>query len=286
MLQRYDELEQGTDTWHSLRAENYKTASRTAAILGISPFSNKDKIAQEIKFGVKQFYSKAMQQGNDLEDMVRDLANSTFKNTFMPTVGVNNGFLASLDGIDFEEETIIEIKVSDKTYNDLRDGKVPDYYFAQIQHQLMVFDTAKRAYLVAYSPTLNEITISNTILRNDNYIKTIKEAWQKFDTFLESYEMPKDNQIEDAEAINLALELFEINEQKKKLEEKEKEIKVKLSEVATTEKTVIGNLTISKQKGAKKIDYVKLINDKQVDVSDIENYTSYNKDSLVFRFSK
>lgn len=286
MLQRFDELEQGTDVWHNLRAENYKTASRTAAILGISPFSNKEKIAQEIKFGVKQFYSKAMQQGNDLEDMVRDLANSTFKNTFMPTVGVNNGFLASLDGIDFEEETIIEIKVSDKTYNELKEGKVPDYYYAQIQHQLMVFDTSKRAYLVAYSPTLNEITISNTILRNDNYIKTIKEAWQEFDTFLESYEMPKDNQIEDAEAINLALELFEINEQKKKLEEKEKEIKAKLSEVATTEKTVIGNLTISKQKGAKKIDYVKLINDKQVDVSDIENYTSYNKDSLVFRFSK
>lgn len=286
MLQRYDELEQGTDVWHNLRAENYKTASRTAAILGISPFSNKEKIAQEIKFGVKQFYSKAMQLGNELEDTVRDLVNLEFVDTFMPTVGVNNGYLASLDGINFDEETIIEIKVSDKTYHDLKVNKVPDYYYAQIQHQLMVFDTAKRAYLVAYSPTLKEIVVSNTILRNDNYIKTIKEAWRDFDSYLESYEMPKDNQIEDAEAVNLAMELFEINEQKKKLEEKEKAIKEKLSEVATTDKTVIGNLTISRQKGAKKIDYVKLINDKQVDVSDIDKYTSYNKDSLVFRFSK
>ena len=94
------------------------------------------------------------------------------------------------------------------------------------------------------------------------------------------------NEIDDSESVILALELFEINEQKKALEVKEKAIKEELLKVATGEKTMIGNLTISKQKGAKKIDYVKLINDKQVDVSDIDNYTTYNKDSFVFRFSK
>ena len=80
--------------------------------------------------------------------------------------------------------------------------------------------------------------------------------------------------------------MFELNEQKKEIEKRIEEIKAKLSEVATTDKTVIGNLLITKQKGAKKIDYVRLINDKQVDVSDIDKYTSFNKDSLVFRFTK
>ena len=116
MLKRYDDIQQGEADWHKLRSEFYKTASRTPAILGLSPFSNKEKVAQEIKFGVKQFYSKAMQRGNDLEDMVRDLAGEHFKDVFMPTVGSNKGYLASLDGINFEEDTIIEIKVSDKTY--------------------------------------------------------------------------------------------------------------------------------------------------------------------------
>lgn len=286
MLKRYDDIQQGEADWHKLRSEFYKTASRTPAILGLSPFSNKEKVAQEIKFGVKQFYSKAMQQGNDLEDMVRDLAGEHFKDAFMPTVGSNNGYLASLDGINFEEDTIIEIKVSDKTYEELENGNIPNYYYAQIQHQLMVFDKVEKAFLVAYSPTKNKIAVSVEINRNEDYTNTICNEWAKFDKYLEDYQMPDSNQIEDVEAINLALEMFELNEQKKEIENRIGEIKTKLSEVATTDKTVIGNLLITKQKGAKKIDYVKLINDKQVDVSDIDKYTSFNKDSLVFRFTK
>ena len=286
MWQRIDDIHQGSDEWHKLRSENYKTASRTPAVLGISPFNNKEKLAQEIKFDIKPFYSKAMQLGNELEDKVRELANIHLEDVFMPTVGIRDGFLASLDGINFSEDTIIEIKVSDKTFEDIEKGTIPNHYYAQIQHQMMVFCSVEKAFLVAYSPTKDKIIVSETITRDKEFHKTICEEWSKFDEFMKTYEMPVKNEIDDSEAVVLALELFEINEQKKALEVREKAIKEELLKVATGEKTIIGNLTISKQKGTKKIDYVKLINDKQVDVSDIDNYTTYNKDNFVFRFSK
>lgn len=286
-MKRYDNLIQGSDEWHDLRAKYTKTASRTPIILGLSPFSNTEKLAQEIKFGIKPYYSKAMQQGNNLEDYAREMTNGYFDDVFIPTVGVRKDYLASLDGINFAEDTIIELKVSEKTYSDVKNGLVPDYYYSQIQHQMMVFNKVEKAYLVAYSPSNDDIAVSEPIEREKpEFYDYLERKWQEFEEFLKEYEMPQANNLEDSEAINLAMELFEINEQKKALEVKEKAIKEQLTSFVSADKTTIGNLTISKQKGAKKIDYVKLINDKNVDVSDIDNYTTFNKDSLVFRFGK
>lgn len=285
-MQRYDNIEQGSQEWHDLRAKYYKTASRTSTVLGLSPFSNIEKLAQEIKYDIKPFYSKAMQLGNDLEDYVREMANKYFNDVFISTVGLNNDFLASLDGINFAEDTIIEIKVSEKTYEDIKAGKIPDYYMAQIQHQLMVFNKVEKAYLVAYSQTNDDIAVSEPIIFDGDFEIQIKKSWAEFENYLKDYELPQINNLEDNTAISLALQLFEINEQKKQLEIKEKAIKEQLTSFVSSDKTTIGNLTISKQKGSKKIDYVKLINDKNVDISDIDNYTTFNKDSLVFRFGK
>lgn len=285
-MERLDNIEQGSQEWHDLRAKHIRTASRTPIVLGISPFGNIEKLAKEIKFNIFPFQNKAMQQGNDLEDTVRELVNKKFSDYFMPTVGINDNYLASLDGINFDEDTIIEIKVSEKTFEEVKAGKIPDYYMAQIQHQLMVFDMAKKAFLIAYSPSKEEIAISKPIYFEGDYEIQIKAAWDSFEKYLETYELPQANSLEDGEAVALALELFEVNEQKKQLELKEKELKEKLTTFVSSDKTTIGNLTISKQKGSKKIDYVRLISEKEVDVSDIDKYTSYAKESLVFRFGK
>lgn len=288
-MQQFDNIEQGSQEWHDLRAKYTRTASRTPVVLGLSPFSKVDKLAQEIKFGIKPYYSAAMRQGNDLEEMVRELANEALKDEFIPTVGVNGEYLASLDGINLDQDTIIEIKVSEKTYTDIENNKIPDYYLAQIHHQMMVFETVKTAFLVAYNPKINKLIFSKPITRNETFqrhVDRIKTAWSEFDEFIASYELPEADKIDDTKSLSLAKELFEISEKKKLLDAREKEIKEILSQELVSDKTVIGNLIISKQKGAKKIDYVKLINDKQVDVSDIDSYTTFNKESVVFRFSK
>lgn len=285
---RFDNLIQGQQEWHNLRNKFIKTASRTPIVLGLSPFSNLDKLAQEIKFGIKPFYSKAMQDGNELEDMVREKANAYFNDVFMPTVGVKNDLLASLDGINFAEDTIIEIKVSEKTFQDIKSGTIPKHYLWQIKHQMQVFDSVEKGYLVAYSKELDEIIVSDPILKDDSFgndFFIIIEAWNKFFEYLETYELPKQNVEEDVEALSFASELFEVNQQIKELQEKEKELKAKLEQYATSDKTTIGNLTISKT-SRKTVEYTKLLNELKVDDAMIDKYTKVSSGGLTFRFSK
>lgn len=288
-LERFDDLQQGSELWHKLRADHPMTASRTPIVLGLSPFSNIEKLAQEIKFGIKPFYSKAMQDGNDLEDLVREKANEALNDYFMPTVAVNGELLASLDGINFTEDTIIEIKVSEKTFNDIKSGNIPDHYLWQIKHQMQVFETVKKAYLIAYNKNTDEIAISDPILKDerfgDDFFK-ILGAWKDFNHFLEDYELPVKEEIENIEAIVLANKLFDITEEKKKLEEEEKQLKEQLKAFVVADKVHIGNLTISKTKGRKTVDYGKLISDKQIADEELEKYTKISSESLAFRFSK
>lgn len=288
MLERFDYLEQGTDAWHDMRAKYIKTASRTPIVLGHSPFSNWDKLAQEIKFGIKPYYSKAMQDGNDLEDMVREKANEYFTDIFMPSVGVQNDLLASLDGINFAEDTIIEIKVSEKTFQDIKSGTIPKHYLWQIKHQMQVFDSVKKGYLVAYSKELDEIIVSDPIFKDDSFgndFFIIVEAWNRFEEFLETYELPNNETVEDIEALTLASKLFEVNQKIKDLQEKEKQLKEQLSPFAASSKTMIGNLTISKIT-RKTIEYAKLLNELKVDDAMIDKFTKLGTESLSFRFSK
>lgn len=215
---------QGEQDWHDLRAKYYKTASRTPIVMGCSPFSNFEKLAQEIKFGIKPFYNNAMRLGNELEPMVRGLANEHFNDVFEPSVGLNGGFLASLDGINLDGDTIIEIKVSETTYNDILKGKMPKHYKAQMLHQLYVFE-AQKAYLVAYSPKNNAIAVSDPVFDDANWFFGMVNDWERFDAFMETYQLPDEVVREDTEWEIVALKLKEISDRKKELEAEEAEYK-------------------------------------------------------------
>ena len=285
MLEIHD-VPQGTQEWHDLRDKYIRTASRTSAVLGISHFSNKEKLIQEIKFGIKPFYSKAMQQGNELEDDVRMMAINYFDDVFEPAVGTNDGLLASLDGINFDGDTIVEIKVSKHTFNALKDGRIPKDYLWQIKHQMAVFDTVKQGFLFAYNPETKETISSEPVLLEDGDKEKINKAWDEFEEFIKTYELPEMDKIEDPEAEALALELFEITTKRKELGEREKELKGKIKDFVTADKTIIGNLTVSHSKGRKSYDYSKIINELKVKDDILEKYVKTSEPSLSFRFSK
>ena len=103
-------VEQNSQEWHDLREQNYKTASRTPIVCDVSPFQTKVQLAMQLRGEYEPYYNKAMQLGNQLEDEVRTLAEIKFNDTFNPLVGFKDGYLASLDGINFEKDTIIKMK--------------------------------------------------------------------------------------------------------------------------------------------------------------------------------
>lgn len=101
--------------------------------------------------GIQKPISKAMQEGIDYEDEVRDLCSERFEMHFEPIVALaddRNWQLASLDGWNPETRTILEIKiVGENTFRRAVAGEYIECYAWQVQHQWAVFD-ANAAWLV------------------------------------------------------------------------------------------------------------------------------------------
>ena len=255
---------QSSQEWHELRKKYYKTASRTPVIMGVSPFSTKEKLAEEIKYDIKPYQTKAMQDGNDYEQRARELANKHFKEEFEPVVCTSGEYLASLDGTDFLFRKIIEIKVSESLYNDIRNGgEVPKHYYLQIQHQMMVLN-AYEAYLIVYSIELDKIVVSKPIISGTVAQQEIKKAWSEFDIFLSEYQgVPE---ITDNKALEYANEYKRTVQDIKELEETQELLKKKLFKFVQGDKAKIGDLSIYKSSGKTTWEYAKFIKDNNLEL--------------------
>ena len=252
-------LTQNSEEWLEARKQ-YRTASEAAIVLGISPFQTQENF-KLIKAGLKQqYYSKAMRQGHELEDTVRQLANEHFSLTFEDQCWVNGSYMASLDGID--GETLVELKVSDKTYKELKDGLVPTYYEAQVQQQLYC-SPATVGYLVAYSPEAEEIAVSPPIYPRAEFIPALEEAWETFDA------MPVPEKIDfsdDGSVVNLFQEYERLKRQADELKDRMDAIKTQLVERANEHSIEAQGYKLTKSKPRASYDYSKACKDAKLDM--------------------
>ena len=252
-------LEQNSQEWLDARKQ-YRTASEAAIVLGISPFTSVADF-KLIKAGVKQqYYSAAMQQGHDLEDRVRQLSNRHFGLDFKDECWVNGRYMASLDGID--GDTLVELKVSDRTYRDLKDGIMPAYYHAQVQQQLYC-SPAEIGYIVAYSPEADEIAISDRIELDYAVIDKIEAAWEAFDEM----EVPE---VADMSNNGAVMELFQryakIKAETERAKDEMDEIKKGLIEHSSDKSLTAGDFKLTKGKPRVTYDYKKAATKASVDL--------------------
>ena len=263
-------VEQGTQEWHDLRAKYYKTASRTPIVCGVSPFQTKEQLAMELRGEYKPFYNKAMQLGNQMEDEVRQLAEIKLNDNFKPMVGIRDGYLASLDGINLDMDTIIEIKVSKHTFNKLVNDEIPDNYYYQIQHQMMVFDSVDQAYLVAYNPETQETAYSTPITPDMEYINDIKSKWEEFDKEKDTLKVESFDLSNDTKWLRVTDEykkaLIELEVAKNKVDE----LKEELQTFWAGAKTFGNGVTISKSKDSNKIKYENIYKDNKELLKDVD----------------
>lgn len=123
--------------------------------MGESPWKTIHELWLE-KLGKKkpQKKTEAMQRGNDLEPVARSLFEFETGTDYPPIVlrhPKHEFMIASLDGYHQITNTICEIKCpGPKDHQTALDGKVPQKYYAQLQHQLMVSE-ADINYYVSYS---------------------------------------------------------------------------------------------------------------------------------------
>ncbi|CAB4133810.1 COG5377 Phage-related protein, predicted endonuclease [uncultured Caudovirales phage] len=139
-------LEQGSPEWLDFRRDKV-TATDANYIMGASHWKTKIQLYKEKKDpNYKSETNERMQRGIDLEPIARALFCAKTGHKMVPKVVVKDWAMASLDGINDWNE-ILEIKCpGDKDHQIALNGKVPDHYYPQLQHQMWVCDSEKAFY--------------------------------------------------------------------------------------------------------------------------------------------
>lgn len=254
------DLKPNTPEWLEAR-KNYRTASEAAIVLGLNPWTSIEKF-QQLRAGlVKQFYNAAMRRGHELEDQVRQWTSRHLDLAFVEEVWVNGSYLASLDGIC--GAVLVEIKVSDRTYDEVKAGTVPEYYGVQVQQQLYC-SPATTGYLVAYSPKRDDYTISAPIYEDPAVMQRIESAWEVFDA-LPPPTGPLDLS-DDGSVMELFNEYARLKAEGDRISARLAEIKDSLVEAAQGQSAVAGDFKITTKAGAVRYDYKKAATDAGVDL--------------------
>lgn len=185
MLKKANNLDQGGSAWLKDRQLGIG-ASEVAIILGLSPWQTKFQLWMS-KTGLgfspspNQFALRAMIRGNITEPFGRKLFEAKMGGAFPPInlADPDMPFVkASLDGYNAEKKAILELKAPGKTgLADARKGKIPKYYYPQIQQQLYLAK-ADVCYYVVYDGE-SEIIVQE-VKPDPEYQKMLIEEIKKF----------------------------------------------------------------------------------------------------------
>ena len=144
------EVEQGSQDWLDWR-KSVITATDCSCIMGSNPWTSEYKCWQRKLGLIEEVKSnEAMERGKRLEPIARDHFMKEFGIEMKPVVVESTEFDflgASLDGISLLGRSILEIKCGGNKLHDMaKNGKLPEYYMHQMQHQLLVTGVEKCFY--------------------------------------------------------------------------------------------------------------------------------------------
>jgi putative phage-type endonuclease len=177
-------LKQGSQDWLDYRQRMFN-ASETAAVLGVSPWLTQYQLWLSKTGRSVTKATVAMQHGTDMEPAARAAYELHTGNIMQPLVLQDGPYSASLDGLNLEGDLIVEIKCPYKgqastLWQDVLVGTVPEYYWLQVQHQLMVSGTALAHFWVFDGNQGLLIPIQ----RDEAAMEAIRRGWDGFQTYL------------------------------------------------------------------------------------------------------
>jgi putative phage-type endonuclease len=173
-------LEQGSQEWLDFRKKGVG-ASDAVIIAGLSPWRTREQLLQEKRGLIEpQPVNSSMNRGMILEPKARRCAEGMFETLFLPEVRISSIYpwcYASLDGICIDNKILLEIKCTSKKNHGLaKEGKIPEYYKPQLQHQIYVCGFDKCHYF-SFDGEEGIIVIEH---RDDAYIKNLIELEKEF----------------------------------------------------------------------------------------------------------
>lgn len=152
MMRAMMKLVQGSPEWHAHRAK-YRNASETAIVMGESPWQTPFQL-WELRTGRRPPTSNAaMARGTALEPQARAAYEALTGNVMQPLVLLEGDYSASLDGLRFEGDLLVEIKCpyqgqGSSLWQQVAAGEIPAHYRWQLEHQLMVSKASKGHFYV------------------------------------------------------------------------------------------------------------------------------------------
>lgn len=234
---------QGSESWHELRRSKIG-ASTSPVLLGLSPYKNSSDIFKEMLFGEKPYINKSMKHGSETEEEARTYFNNLTLSDFQPAVVESEEFhflMASLDGINETQTTILEIKVpGEKVFSQCLMNNIPIHWEYQIQHQLAVTGLDLAILFVYIDPQTN---LTFRYIRNENRIQEIISVCKNFhEKHLLTYTSPESKETLyaiklDQEWEDTVASYLQFKKQRVSLEETEKVFYEKLISLADDKPT-------------------------------------------------
>jgi len=192
------------DEWLLDRKDNPSIgASQSAAVLGLHPWMTAVDLWSELTNGFQpKDDNLAMYLGREMEPILRDLF---YKETGMKVKQDNKIRIDSeykyittnLDGMVVGEKIPVEFKTTAKKW----DGEIPDHYFVQLQHQMMVTNSPS-IYFASLSMGFDKQLIIEKYNRDNKFIKKLRTALVDFWKInVEGNVAPECQNIEDANKV-------------------------------------------------------------------------------------
>lgn len=271
---------QGTLEWKALRRTKI-TATDAAVVLGVSPWKTPLTLWEEKTNGTEStFVSPRMQRGLDLEPMARDYFFQEIRIEMFPKVVISpeiDWAMASMDGVSINGQHALEIKCPGYVdHASALDGKIPDKYFPQLQHQMFVCQLESIFYLSfdGFSGKIIELK------RDDKYIENMLTEEEEFYFYIKNHLPPpckdKDYIKKDDEEWNKAvIEYINDFNEKKRLEDRLEQKRQWLIAQAGDLNVMGAGIKLSKCTRKGTVDYAKI---PQLNGIDLE---PYRKESVV-----
>jgi putative phage-type endonuclease len=193
-------LVQGSKEWHAHRAK-YFNASDAPAMMGVSKYKTRDQLLHEIKTGLTKEVDAGTQRlfddGHKFEALARPVAEKIIGDELSPTVGVNDKYSASFDGITFASDVIFEHKTLNEELREFfgsNDGyaqTLPIMYRVQMEQQLMISGAEKCLFMASKwnGETLLE-EVHAWYYQDADLRAQIIAGWDQFAKDLETYVPP------------------------------------------------------------------------------------------------
>lgn len=227
------------EEWLSWR-KNGIGASDISIVMGNSPYKTPLQL-WEIKCGYREEdkMNRAMEHGIKTEDIARQWINQNKQFNLKPICIEDEEkpyFRASLDGFDFNQEVLVEIKcpVNEKVLEKARiNQSVPSYWYDQVQWQIML-SNPKHALIALWDFRHNNC-ICIDLFGQTKYIekmrKTAAEFWHNVQIGKAPEALKEDYvEIEDDKLYELLSEYRDLSQKEKVLSDRRKEIKSQIEE--------------------------------------------------------